>query len=99
MPTLTSEHCAFIVHGRAYGRYGMLVQTDWDYPSTAELFGWSLRRVQKRGRRTVTLQAVRKGKRNCDHASTDGTVACQKCGITASEFISAAGAYLAERAS
>lgn len=86
---------AFIVHRRGGSDF---VQTDWDYPSTAERFGWSIRRVQWRGRRVVALQAARQGKRNCDHASTDGTVTCRECGITAGDFIQAAGAFLHGRA-
>ncbi len=44
----------------------ILVQTDWDYPSAAGLFGWSLRNVQR----------------------------SPECGVTAGEFIAAAGEWL-----
>ena len=30
----------------------------------------------------------------CDHDGTDGTVPCKACGVTASDFINAAGQYL-----
>ena len=30
----------------------------------------------------------------CEHDGTDGTVACDKCGMTASQFICAAGEWL-----
>jgi hypothetical protein len=32
----------------------------------------------------------------CDHRNTDGTVSCRCCGVTTSEFISAAGDYLSD---
>lgn len=58
-----------------------LIQTDWDYPGLASTFGWST---------TLT--------NDCDgihdHQSTDGTVDCEYCGTTASEFISDAASYL-----
>jgi hypothetical protein len=91
---IESHYGAFIVHQHRRDWNGCqspdcerseLVQTDWDYPATAESLGWSLRKVQKPGRRR---------KNKCDHRSTDGTVDCSDCGITASEFISAAGEYL-----
>ena len=63
------------------GLAGILVQTDWDYPGFATSFGWDVNSVQREGQ-------------NCDHAS-DGTVDC-KCGVTASEFISAAYDFLAD---
>lgn len=91
-------------HFGAYLVNGELVQTDWDYPATACDLGWSLTRVQKRNRETVELKrrpsrvalgTVRAGHvRNCAHLSTDGTVTCSECGITAGEFISAAASYL-----
>lgn len=60
----------------------VLVQTDWDYPSVAQSFGWSLREVQQP-----------ECAEPCDHDSTDGTVDCG-CGVTATEFISAAREWL-----
>ena len=61
----------------------ILVQTDWDYPSVAQSFGWSLRNVQR---------CPYCG--GCDHSSTDGTVDCPECGVTAGAFIAAAGEWL-----
>lgn len=58
----------------------ILIQTDWDFPSVAQSFGWSIREVQKNNK-------------NCDHSSTDGTIDCD-CGITVNEFIEAARIYL-----
>ena len=55
----------------------ILIQTDWDFPATAETFGWSTRNVQ------VCPECT------CDHNGTDGTVDC-KCGITVGQFIDAA---------
>ena len=58
----------------------VLVQSDWDYPSLASNFGWKMRTVQK-------------GRRKCDHDSTDGTIDCT-CGVTASQFITEAAEWL-----
>lgn len=58
-----------------------LVQTDWDFPSVASSFGWSLAQVQD------------DDGDHCDHDGTDGTIDC-KCGITASRFIGAAREFL-----
>jgi hypothetical protein len=62
----------------------VLVQTDWDYPGVARTFGWSPREVQREDRPP------------CDHRSTDGTVDCPACGVTAGEFIAAAREWLEE---
>jgi len=56
------------------------IQTDWDFPGVADTFGWSTRDVQS-------------GQGECDHSETDGTVDCS-CGVTASDFISAAAEWL-----
>lgn len=57
-----------------------LIQSDWEYPDLAVFFGFSLRSVQ------TLIQ-------KCLHRGTDGTVSCL-CGVTATEFIEAAGTYL-----
>jgi hypothetical protein len=75
---------------------GRHVSTDWEYPSFAAELGWSLRRVQKRGKKVVHFARRVKG---CEHRSTDGTVKCPECSIEASDFIAAAGEYLHRRAS
>ena len=54
--------------------------SDWNYPALAQAFGWSLVDVQRSSER-------------CDH-SGDGTVKCARCGLDASDFISAAYDYL-----
>ena len=66
----------------------VLVQTDWDYPGVAASFGWSIRSVRPTTRANVGMLPA------CDHAHTDGTVDCPDCGVTASQFISAAREYL-----
>jgi hypothetical protein len=81
----------FVVNGRP-------VRTDWEYPVAAEQVGWTIRRVQKRGRDTRFLSVARKGKHNCRHSHTDGTIDCPDCGVKAIAFIEAAGMYLRERA-
>lgn len=43
--------------------------------------------------RVLKRRAPKRGT-GCDHSSTDGTVNCANCGVTASEFIAAAGEYL-----
>lgn len=95
--TIESHYGGYIIHGRGHGREGTLIQIDWDYPATAELFGWSLRRVQKSvdgSGRIVVLSRRSVSTKRCDHVSTDGTVDCRECGVTASDFIQAAGAFL-----
>lgn len=62
-----------------------LAQVDFEYPSIAQSFGWSLREVQQPGRESCP----------CDH-STDGSVKCLFCGLEASDFISAAYDWLQE---
>ena len=67
------------------------IQTDYDYPGVASTFGWSVRMVEGRS----GLRNVR-----CLHDGTDGTIACNagnpyaSCGTTASEFITAARAWI-----
>lgn len=87
-PNVESHHGAYII-GRE------LVQSDWDFPRAAERCGWNPRRLQKRlGGETVhRFRAPRCGS-GCTHSGTDGTVTCPGCGVTASEFISAAAEYL-----
>lgn len=94
MPTVEHCHGAYVITGRAYGREGMLVQTDWDYPSIARELGWNMRRVQmgKDGNSRILQRAPSHG-HGCDHSCTDGTVTCE-CGLTATQFISAAAQYL-----
>ena len=55
-----------------------LVATDWDYPATARMLGWNGKVKHER----------------CQHRSTDGTVDCRECGLTASQFIVAASEYI-----
>lgn len=62
----------------------LLVQSDWDYPSIAGTFGWSLRGTQY-GNATP-----------CDHSGTDGTIACPDCGIPAGSFIADAAEWIAD---
>jgi hypothetical protein len=69
--------------GRFEPNERILIETDWDYPGVAQSFGWSLRSVQKPGA-------------HCDHDSTDGTVPCRECGLTQTDFISAAYDWLRE---
>ena len=69
-----------------------LVQTDYDYPGVASTFGWNIVDVQPDDDDDRVLCRDSQ----CDHSGTDGTVDCNDCGMTASEFISAAGEFLAD---
>jgi hypothetical protein len=92
---------SYIVYGREYPPEGELVQTDWDFPALAQSLGWSLLRVQRGSKgKVVHLKKVASGssKARCRHSGTDGTVDCRECGLTASDFISAAAEWLDERA-
>lgn len=69
----------------------LLIQTDWDYPSVASTFGWNMMDVQK----WPNEDELRKNTfEPCYHEATDGTIPCKECGVTASEFISAAYDWL-----
>lgn len=63
----------------------ILVQTAYDYPGTASMFGWSVRSVIVPG---YALSA------SCDHDGTDGTIDCTQCGTLAGSFIADARDYL-----
>ena len=57
-----------------------VIQFDWDYPRYAADFGWSPSLVNPES--------------GCPHENTDGTVACRKCGIAISDFLSHACDHL-----
>lgn len=59
----------------------ILVQIDYEFPSTAMTFGWNILDVQK-------------DDGFCEHTGTDGSVDCPVCKITASTFIDKAGEWL-----
>lgn len=61
-----------------------LIQTDWDYPAIASVFGWSVQDCQV------------DGKGPCQHENTDGTVTCSKCGLKAGDFIAAARKWIVD---
>jgi hypothetical protein len=91
---------SYIVYGRDYPPGGQLVQSDWDFPGLAQALGWSLLQVQRdREGDVVRLKKVHRGhsKVRCEHSRTDGTVTCPDCGLTASDFISAAAEWLDAR--
>lgn len=77
----------------------ILIQTDWDYPGIASTFGWSVSAAQR-----PTHSHIDSGDEcadaecdmhdACPHDATDGTIACEACGMTASEFIASAHTYL-----
>lgn len=84
------------IGGGQYVYRGQHVGTDWDWPHVASDMGWSIQRVQRDGNKVVHL--ARRPKRGCPHRSTDGTVKCEECGISAHDFITAAGQYLEDHA-
>lgn len=108
MPWIEDLGYAFLLHGgSAMGRHDRgeprntaLIQVDWDYPSTAQDLGWSLSCVQKQlgGHVTVFKRRPKRGRGYCEHDGTDGTIACPSCGVSASDFIEAAGEYLHDHA-
>lgn len=84
----------------------MFVQTDWDYPVLARQFGWVLTDIQKCQYCGEVFDIRTPGADEgcaenhvhdcadaCDHGS-DGTVDCESCGMTTSEFLSAAYDWL-----
>jgi hypothetical protein len=73
-------------NGKPTGR-SVLVQTDWDYPGVAQSFGWDMRETQQADRVD----------RPCQHDGTDGTVPCPDCGLTQTDFISAAYDWLRQQ--
>lgn len=95
MRTIQHHHGAYII-GRK------LVQSDRDYPAAAGSCGWSLARVQKRGSGVVALTRISRKRldngQDCRHLGTDGTIDCQECGVTASQFIHAADSFLSYHA-
>ena len=93
----------------------LMPSTDFEYPSFASTFGWSLQEVQKCPCcKTISKDEVeiksslRDDKemlcfgtdcrvvsfRACLHNATDGTVPCKECGLSQSDFISAAWDWL-----
>lgn len=99
MPTVERHAGAFIIRGRNYRTidehgidHGFLVQSDWDFPAVATELGWSLARVQ--GNAFTARHLSRRSTKGCQHSSTDGTVTCSECGVTASAFITAAAEFL-----
>lgn len=92
---------SYIVYGKEHPKEGTLYQTDWDFPALATSLGWSILQVQvDKDGKVVHLKKVRRGhpKVNCEHSGTDGTVKCNTCGLTATDFIGAASEWLDERA-
>jgi hypothetical protein len=63
------------------GKVVEIVQTDWDYPATAQRFGY-------RGHRDA-----RDKRRICREGASDGTVKCT-CGATVDSMLAAAREYL-----
>ena len=60
------------------GNESVLFQTDWDFPVLARTLGWN----------------GKVGRELCEHASTNGKVTCAECGLTPSDFITAASSWL-----
>lgn len=107
MPTIEHHHGAYLITRR---NGTQLVQTDFEYPATAESFGWSIRRVQWRltgkaregdkGRMTMEhlsrafCQGSKAQGKRCAHSGTDGTVDCPECKMPAGMFIQCAAEFL-----
>jgi hypothetical protein len=79
-----------------------LIIVDWDCPSVARTFGWSMWRVQRCLQCEGIAGVAGDGRAyccntwapECDHEHTDGTVNCPDCGVEAGDFIAAAGQWL-----
>lgn len=56
-----------------------LVQSDYEDPGVASSFGWSVKRVRRKG---------------CQHSGTDGTIDCPDCGVKAGQFIQSAQEFI-----
>ncbi len=81
----------------------LLIDTDWDYPSVAQTFGWSLDEVQACRVCGLILsgsvdsercECDNPKRRGCAHISTDGTVDCRYCTVGRGDFIAAAYDWL-----
>jgi len=85
----------------------IFVQSDNDYCGFASAFGWSVHNVQKcrecghvcdvaySCNRFACAECENPLIRDCcDHNSTDGTVTCKACGLTAGDFIARAYDYI-----
>ena len=75
-----------------------LIQLDWDYPGVAESFGWSIGKIQAHCHHNASTEECCPCPNDCefacDHSGTDGTVRCDECGLTATDFINAAREWL-----
>ena len=86
----------------------LLAQTDWDYPSIANTFGWCLMMLQVchkcgepldvdhdvEAHDVLECNDCDETQQPCQHNYTDGTIDCPDCKLTASDFITAAGNWL-----
>lgn len=66
-------------HWTSDPEHSRLFQTDWDWPSLARTFGWSI---------------AYDGGLCCEHDGTDGTIDCPSCGRSAAAFIDSAAEWL-----
>ena len=83
---LAKSHGAYLIINSHDPKNDILIQTDWDFPSTARTFGWDMREVQVMNAHYYGVV--------CEHRSTDGTVTCNECGLKPTTFINAAREYL-----
>lgn len=72
----------------------VLVQMDYDFPSLATNFGWSVSRVKCESGHRYDCDCD--SYTDCDHSETDGTIDCKECGMKANIFITSAREYLDE---
>lgn len=86
--------CKILTAGRGRER-SILVQADWDAPSVAAAFGWRLVKVQKAAGGKVRDNASGRGRGQCQHRGTDGTIRCPDCGVEPGDFIGAAVSWIA----
>lgn len=74
-----ARHGAYGFIRQTDGGRAILVQSDWELPGIAIMFGGILGELVDNG---------------CQHLGTDGTVKCSHCGADVGDFISASMRYL-----
>lgn len=87
MQVTVSRHpsvpCGYLITNDADDRTEMCT-FDHDFPNLARTFGWDM----------IAYVQAEPMRFRCRHHSTDGSIDCTECGVTASEFITEARAWL-----
>jgi len=92
---LSVEQGGYAIHnldapkGASEEERSVFVQTDYEFPAVAGTFGFDLSAVTD-----PDADDEEPAAKKCDHRSTDGSVACKECGLSAGVFIQAAMDFL-----